>query len=434
VPFTSDVAPTVLTDAATGRAKCQASVAWADPLIGSRSLIARSAKAAAATSVAALSAAGVAFLVNILMARLLGPGARGEVAWVLQVAYVAAPALALGFDRSALRGEASRSWRFLVHIWVLGAVFSIGSAAIFGQHVAVAFLIASAGAFLAVERGMGMWANRLGRYLILQVAFQAWTGVASVLLFLFSVHDVDAWLAVYAVPAIFFFLLWLLSAFKQRLRLEPEIGNYDWWRTYLRNIRYVPGGISAILAGRVERLLLPFLASSAALGLYVSVATASEILLWVAQGISESKVGREVSSNISRGTVLRVALRDMLLFSIAGVVLAGVLKVTLIPALGASFAAAGVLVFPLCMASAAWATYRQVAASWIARATPTQTSVLEGTAAVLTATCAIIAIPRWGALGAALACLVAYTTMVAVSVVSWPRESVATVLSPIESG
>jgi len=379
-----------------------------------------------------MSAAGVAFVVNILMARLLGPGARGEVAWVLQVAYVAAPCLALGFERSALRGDAPKSWRFQVHVWVLGLVFSLGSLAVFGSHVAVAFIIASAGAALAIERGTGMASSRLGRYLTLQVGIQTWIGVASILLFVFKVENVNAWLSVYALPAAFLLMLWLVSAFKERSGPDPDQGHVGWRATYRRNVGYVPGALGAILAGRVERLLLPFLASTAALGLYMAVATASELLLWVAQGISESKVGRQVSVNLSRGMVARVALRDLALFSVAGAALAVVLRVAFIPALGESFAPAAVLVFPLCMASAAWATYRQVVASWIACATPVKTSVLEGTGAAITAIFAIIAIPHWGAMGAALACLAAYTTMIIVAVVSWPSNANVS-LHPVEN-
>src|SRR5688500_12078300 len=92
----------------------------------------RAFSAVAASSSTALAAAVVAFIVNILIARLLGPGPRGEVALVLQGAYVIAPLLALGVDRQALREPRRTTLVSHRHVWILG-VFGVGVAVAFGS-------------------------------------------------------------------------------------------------------------------------------------------------------------------------------------------------------------------------------------------------------------------------------------------------------------
>ena len=62
--------------------------------LGQRGLV-----AAMTTTGLSLVTAGVAFLVNIAMARALGPDNRGHLALVLQAAYVVTPVVALGVDR-----------------------------------------------------------------------------------------------------------------------------------------------------------------------------------------------------------------------------------------------------------------------------------------------------------------------------------------------
>ena len=54
---------------------------------------------------ASLLAAITAFFANILIARALGPEARGHVALALQISYFVAPILTLGADKTLLRSQ-----------------------------------------------------------------------------------------------------------------------------------------------------------------------------------------------------------------------------------------------------------------------------------------------------------------------------------------
>lgn len=384
----------------------------------------RSSRAAGITTSTSVISATVAMVVNILMARILGPEARGQVAWILQASYLLAPMLALGVDRLALRGNGTGQPIPRAHIWLLGSISAVGSYFIGGFTLSAVCIVAMVGANLAVERGAGMFSGKLQAYFILHTTVQLWTLISSAALFFVSQRNVTIWIMVYVLPAGFLFVFWTQrrlygsrsTAGKQTARVRIQSG----LQTYRSAYGYIPGAVSALVAARIERLLLPIFASSAALGLYVSVATASELLLWIAQGLSESKVGTQVGRHASRVDIAKTALRDMAIYSAAGLLLAVAIRIILLPALGPSFAAASTLILPLCLASAAWATYRQVVASWIALANAKKSSILEAGGAILTTVLALVAIAPWGALGAALACLSSYLIMIAASIAFWP--------------
>lgn len=370
---------------------------------------------ASASSLVAVTAAAVAFVVNILMARLLGPSARGEVAWVLQASYVLAPVVAMGVEREALRGFASRSPASHSHVWVLAVIMSSAGYLVGGWRAAALALLAAGGAALAIERGHAMGGGVFTRYIALQMSVQAWTLAGALTLYVAQVTSVQAWLAIYVIPAPFLFGLWLVSAV--RAWRHSSVRRRGSWRAATgATITHVPGTLGAILASRGERLLLPVLASNSALGLYVAVATASESLLWFTQGLSDSRVSGLVSGAATRRRLAKAAIRDAGVFAAVATGLGVLIRWLLVPALGPDFADARHLVFPVCLAAALWATYRQVISTWIASGGAHRTSRLEMLGAVVVIGCSGVAIPVWGALGAAIACIVAYTLMIIVAV------------------
>jgi hypothetical protein len=377
----------------------------------------QSARAATTTTSTALSAAGVAFVVNILMSRQLGPGARGDVAWALQGAYVLGPAIAFGLDRQALRGRTLRP-SAMAHVWLLSSVGAVAAAA-FGFSLSACVLVAGIGAVLNIERSSGMAFRQYRRYLFLQFGYQTWILATSLFLFVFGVNVSALWLSVYVAPYPIMFAFWVVAW----LREDRNSGSRRWRISKVsfgQSARYTLGSLSAMLSARVERLLLPILASSSALGLYMAVATASELLLWVGQGLSENRVMRLVGRPMLRRSVALAALRDLSLFTLAGGLLTIPIHFILLPALGTGFSSASTLVLPLCMASAAWATYRQVEAAWIASATAGQSGLIDTATAMVTTVFAAVGILTAGALGAALGCLLAYLAMIVVAVVLWP--------------
>ena len=373
--------------------------------------------AVAASSGTSLAAAVVAFIVNILMARHLGPGPRGEVAWALQGAYVIAPFLALGVDRQALREPRRTSAISHRHVWILGAFGIAVSLAFSSLPLAACIAVAAVGASLAIERGTGMATGSLGRYIALQLSVQAWILVASTILYVADVDDPLWWLAVYAAPA----PLVLVLSVARGPRSDGSLRHRLWGTVDRKSATYMVGGIGILLAARVERLILPVLASTHALGLYVAIATASEMLVWAAGGLGESRVVGFLTSEHTRSSLARAAGRDFAYFFVVAAPLAAGIHFLLLPVLGPAFAEADELIIPLCLASASWATYLQLSAAWLARGSVQQSMRLDVGAAILTAVCVVVLVPFLGALGAALGCLAAYTLMIPVAVVLLPR-------------
>ncbi len=372
-----------------------------------------------ASSGTALAAAVVAFVVNILMARLLGPGPRGEVAFVLQVAYVIAPLLALGVDRQALREPRRSAAISERHVWILGGLGMAIALALGSLPVVACLATAAVGASMAIERGTGMATGTLGRFITFQVGIQVWILVASTVLFVSNVTEPVWWLAVYAAPA----PVVLVLSFR-RLSVPRSGGSLR--HTLLgtvdhRSMTYMVGGFGILMAARVERLILPLLASTEELGLYVAIATASEMLVWAAGGLGESRVVEFLTGPLTRIGLAKAALRDFAHFLMIAVPLAAGIYFLLLPLLGAEFAQADVLIIPLCLASAAWATYLQMSAVWLARGSMIQSIRLDVGAAALTAGCVMALIPQYGALGAAFGCLAAYLTMTPMAIAFLPR-------------
>jgi O-antigen/teichoic acid export membrane protein len=379
----------------------------------------RALSAIAASSGTSMVSAFVAFVVNILMARHLGPGARGEVAWVLQGAYVLAPLLALGVDRQALREANPTSAISQRHVWTLSFLGVALAVAVWSIPWAVCVATAALLASLSIERGTGMATGSLHRYVAAMIGMQAWILGASIVLYVTHVDDPTWWMAVYAAPAPVLLLL--------TFRSTPSSRVHHGWRARLfgtvdvKSVSYMLGGLGMLLASRSERLILPILGSTKELGLYVTIATASELLVWAAWGLGESRVIGFMSGTLTRTSLAKVVTRDLAFFLVLTAPLAVGIYFLLIPLLGPGFAEADVLVIPLCLASASWATYLQLSAVWLARGTVRQSIRLDIGAAILTIICVTALIPTYGALGAAIGCLVAYTAMLPIAVVLMPR-------------
>ena len=378
----------------------------------------RTLSAVTVTSGTAMVAAVVAFVVNILMARQLGPDARGEVAWALQGAYVVAPLLALGVDRQALREPNRTTAISQWHVWILCIIGVAFSLAFGSASIAACIAVAAVGASLAIERGTGMAAGTLNRFVSLQIAVQAWVLGASTVLFVANVDAPIWWLATYAAPAPFLLFLSLRRA--PDVRIEGTVRERLMGTVDRSALGYMVGGFGALMAARVERLILPVLGSTRQLGLYVAIATASEMLVWAARGLGESRVVGFMTGHVTRRSLAKVAAYDLTFFLTLAVPLGLGIRFLLIPLLGPGFSKSDALVIPLCLASASWATYLQLSAVWLARGSVKESMRLDVSAAVLTAVVVSVLIPHYGALGAAVGCFVAYTTMIVAAVAFLP--------------
>lgn len=370
---------------------------------------------AALSTLASVSSAGVAFLVNILMARTLGPSARGEVAWALQTAYVVTPFLCLGIDRISLKGGHKDQAFSEGHVWLLTATLLLFSAACRSPMLAVCVATAAIGSSLAIQRGTGIGRGSLNAYIAHHLGIQTWILGASTLLWLGNIQNTSAWGATYALPAGLLFVRYMLK----RRNTDKSKKIYP----SRASAAYMFGGIGQLLAARIERIMLPALSSTSQLGLYISVATASEMVVWLARGIGDSRIATTKQGYHTKATLLTIAGRNLALFTLASTIISIGIYYLLIPALGAGFTEARSLIAPLAAASAVWGTYLQVSAIWLAT-TPSRVSArLDITAAIVTTLVTAPLIILYGAMGASVGCLLAYSILLTLSIALYPNNT-----------
>lgn len=359
------------------------------------------------------AAAGVAFLANILMSRLLGPAGRGVVGGALQIAYVVGPLLVLGLDLALLRGEyRTLGFRVLLRrpLWIslsllaltaaIGLVIPPVNAVTIGLAVIAAFGFAS----LTLLRSWAIGRGVTPLYLRAAFLFQSFLGSAALLLAHYGVRQPVMWLLPYLAPA----------AIAAIYALRPRRGLRIPSRLVRQGLTHAPGQMATILLNRMDRLLLIALAGPASLGLYLAVATFLESGGWLARGVADWRVRRMVSETQKRSVMAKSAAEATVTIVGYGV-LAVVLNITLVPLFGSSFEAARDLILPLALAGAAFSMAqllrgRQVASNRSGLAT--RPAIVALPAALLLYPIAVI---RWEAQGAAWASMIVYSVQVAAS-------------------
>jgi O-antigen/teichoic acid export membrane protein len=354
-------------------------------------------------SVAALAAV-VAFITNILMSRALGPSARGQVAFVLQMAYLMSPLMMLGVDRTLLRSDASKDQQAARrHLLVVALILGIALVVIFRDQRALAAPIAYALSWIALARSCSFREGAFRAYVQTIAAYQVFVLAASVTFYAVGVDNWIVWLAPYLVPAVAICLYDIATDFRRRLR-----------RTFAgvsaASLKVLPSAIATTIILRAERVIMPLASSDAQLGIYVAVATATEVIAWLANSLADHRVARLSGSNRPHGrALLRILIRDGVLFCFPAGLVGAATYWLLIPLLGSSFDSGRSLVAPLCLAAVILALHRQVNAWQLAGRWPGGVTVSTGAAAVVAVPVYIWAIAQAGALGAAWACVGVYT-------------------------
>ena len=354
-------------------------------------------------------AAGVAFVVNIVSSRVLGPSDRGEVAFVLQVAYFITPLILLGRDRGLLRKDEHRPET--EPLLPMAALLLAGGALFLDGLALLAVPVALAGAWVTLERSHALRSGQLATFTKAFLGVQAGVLGGTLLLAALDVRTTAYWLLPYAVPAVWV----IVSETRSYLTRPPHV-----LRSMVRWAPLLPAGLASMVVLRVDRLLLPALASYRELGLYVAVATASEPVSWFAQALSDRRVSSLGEQSLRRR--LRQLTRDAALFvPLAGASAAGTVLVIL-PLMGQAFVDARQLVVPLSLAAVTLALYRQVVGWLTAGRRAWLASVCEAATAVAAIPIYVVAIQHAGALGAAWASLCVYAAGTLIGVVlCWIR-------------
>ncbi|WP_433306684.1 lipopolysaccharide biosynthesis protein [Actinoplanes sp. CA-030573] len=359
----------------------------------------------------------VALAANIMMVRALTPTHRGEVALMLQVVYLATQALLLGTERSfvaayheAPPAAAVRAYgRLLILPFGAGAAIAAGYILVADEPgPAIVVLLAGYAMLEAAglaSRAVAIAIGRVHDFLTSRVIESVLLLAAMAVLCTARVDSPALWLAAYLiaclVPTVGYLVFWL--------RLPG--GTLDDQNRLVRRqgAALFPAAISNMAMLRSDRLALPVLASTTALGLYASVATMTELLAWPLRAYADSRLGRWRQAHRegrlrSRPIIAATVLYVLVVAPIA----AGCLYLLIVPVFGHAYAPAKAVVLPLVAAAGLYAVSRIILGLLVARGHGTLVSAAEIAGFAVSFTAYVLLIPGHGIAGAAWGSLLGY--------------------------
>lgn len=365
---------------------------------------------------------GVALAANILMVRALSPAGRGEVALILQVVYLATQVLLLGTERSFVASyhdvTPAAAVRAYARLLVVPGGLTLFAAAAFAAlaparldpgpvvlMLIVGYAIVEASSL--ATRAIAICVGRVRDFLYARIVESLLLLAMLVTLFVSGTTQPAVWIGAYllsgALPTLAYLVQWLrLPAPAAR----PLTRN----RTVRQEgLALFPAALSNMAMLRADRLALPVLASTSALGLYASVATMTELLAWPLRAYADSRLGKW------RATHREGALRSRPIVAAAVVyclvvapIAAGGLYLLIVPVFGAQYAPAKAVVLPLVAAAGLYAVSRISLGLLIARGHSALVSAAEITGFAVSFAAYLLLIPPYGILGAAYGSLIGY--------------------------
>jgi O-antigen/teichoic acid export membrane protein len=365
---------------------------------------------------------------NVLMARALAPSGRGSVALLLQVGYLASQILLLGSERSFIAVYTGSSPAAAVRAYtrlalapcaagvavvaVVAATTPAGAGPARTTLVVVtAFAVVNVlvQAVRAIAIATGRHSGFLGYTVLSQLALLAVLTV----LYLAEVTGPVTWFTGYLLAGAFpTAVCWILWSRRGGAPPPPgdALADADKRRAVRREgVVLFPAAIANMGMLHIDRLILPALASTAALGLYATVATMTALLAWPLQAYADSRLGvwraahRQRRRDPSPGA-LSAAVYALVVAPIAG----GVMYVLIVPVFGPRYEPAKALILPLICAATAYGWSRVSLARLVAQGRNATASAAEVSGFAVSLAAYLLLIPTHGALGAAVGSLVGY--------------------------
>ena len=368
-----------------------------------------------------VAAAAVAFAMNILAARVMTPADRGVLALALQLTYLATVFALLGVERpyaahrQATFGSAFRDLQRLVRpgLWLVLASL-LASAIIFACGLpglgaalllASVFLLGNVG--VRVTRTAFIASGATLPFVLSVVISQLLLLAAGCGLLLGSVDQPSYWLGAYAATSLVAGAVAMIQS--RRDESPPPAASSGLAQVRAEGLRMLPASLGNTAMLRSDRLLLPLLASTAELGIYVVVATAMEVAAWPTQQWADASLRRWRLSGIPTVSVERRLIgRAALLSAGLSAALAGIAYVTVRALLPQPYQASLPLIAPLAIAAVFYSITRVQQGLLIARGEATRVSVIEITGMIASLVFYVTLIPPMGAMGAAVGSALGY--------------------------
>jgi O-antigen/teichoic acid export membrane protein len=382
------------------------------------------------------------FVAVLMLARGLGPSGRGTIAFVTVTALVLAEVAALGVGeattvfaarRPDLRGALlTNAWVFMLVSPLLAATAVCGALLLLGNArpadvgaVELAILLAGTLAAALAEAGATFL---LGCGRIHRLAFI--TATAS---WVYPVLLAAVWLGP-GLTVARAALAWVATeAFRAFRLLRHSAHGVPFVRPNLRllaeevgfGVRAWVGSCARFLNFRIDQILMGFLASEAALGIYAVAVNASEVLLYLPAATATALLPAAARAEPGlRGPQTLQAFRSAALVTTGAVVVAAILGPLLLPVVfGAAFSPSVqpfLWLLPGALGFAATAVFSN---SLMASASPGLSSLGPVVSLVVGIALDFVLIPRFGATGAAAAASAAFLAGGAVALAVYARRN-----------
>lgn len=377
---------------------------------------------------------GVALAANILMVRALSPSGRGEVALMLQVVYLTTQVLLLGTERSFVASYhdtapavAVRAYgRLLVVPCLVGVAAAVVYTTVAPDRLNPGSgVVAMLGAYALIEtailatRAVAIATGRMADFLYARVIESLLLLALLVTLFVADVSHPVVWILAYllsgAVPTFAFLGIWLRQPVRAATTVPPGQNRL----VRQEGLALFPAALSNMAMLRADRLALPALASTSALGLYASVATMTELLAWPLRAYADSRLGRWRASHRDGGLNARPIVVTAAVYAlVVAPLVAGGLYLLIVPVFGHQYAPAKVVVLPLVAAAGLYAVSRISLGLLIAKGHNALVSAAEIAGFVVSFAAYLLLIPQYGILGAAYGSLLGYGSCLAFALVT----------------
>lgn len=378
-------------------------------------------KAAESLGAMQLVAAASAFLISLLMSKLGGPTTRGQLALVLQVAYILWPLATLGLDRMLLRNSSGvRRAPGYLHLPISGMV-ALGAYA-FGAPLIVAAAIGATtlwGAHFALLRADSLARRHVTRYLVIAATYQAWLVAGAITIWVLGATGAGPWLLLYSAPGL---AAALAAVHPRAASSRPGL------RGQVAEARAsFPLGVSHTLGAigfRSDRLIMPAVMGVAPLGVYLSAATPLELVAGFSIQRADARVSRITGATGFAPTVplvLRAAGREGLTFGPAILAVAGLTEYVVLPWLGPEFEEGSAVIPWMALASLLLVLYRTANAFNLGSHLPRAAALPEAFAGALSVPIYWVAITKSGIVGAAVGSCAVYAIAFMAAIVVFAR-------------
>lgn len=367
------------------------------------------------------------FLAVLLLARGLGPAGRGTVAFVTVTASVIAHVAKFGLAEAAAVLVARRPDQrailltntvlFSTVTAVLGGLAAVAGLIALGDEAPagvgtteLALLVAGcvATALVGVGYGVLIGLDRFRVYAVISLAgpwlYALLLGLVWATVGLTISRAIGAWVVAHALWAAL-----LLAACAWRMGFgRPALAPLR--ESLAFGMRAWAGSLSMFLNFRADQILMGFLATEAALGLYAVAVNVSEVLLYLPGAIATALIPL-VARDAAKPRVAETltAFRMLTLLTAVGIVVAALLFPVLVPIIfGEDFRGSVQPFLWLLPGAIGFAASRVFSAALMALGNPGLSSVGPFASLAVGLILDVILIPRYGAEGAAAAASVAF--------------------------